>query len=140
LVARHAAGWNSVWRWDPKAFGEQVVRLRRVAEGEGRDPSTVRVSLGLYALVGEDERDLAARFRALQAWTPGNGIDAVTLDAYASDTLTGTVDACLERLAEFASHGVEELIVSAATLPFAVYDWSMVELIAEQLIPAARSL
>jgi probable F420-dependent oxidoreductase len=140
LVARHGAGWNSVWRWSPEAFGDRVAELRRVAEAEGRDPSTVRVSVGLYALVGENEQDLGARFRALQAWTPGGGIDGVTLQAYASDTLTGTVEACLERLGRFASFGVEEVVVSAATLPFAVYDWSMVELIAERLIPAARGL
>ena len=140
LVARHAAGWNSVWRWAPESYGERVQELRRVADLDGRDPASVRVSLGLYSLVGEDEADVAARFKALQAWTPGGGIDAVTLDAYATDTLTGTVDACVETLSRFAQHGVEELIVSAATLPFAVYDWSMVELIAEQLIPAAKSL
>ena len=139
-MARHAAGWNSVWRWAPESYGERVQELRRVADSEGRDPASVRVSLGLYSLVGEDEADVAARFKALQAWTPGGGIDAVTLDAYATDTLTGTVDACVETLSRFAQHGVEELIVSAATLPFAVYDWSMVELIAEQLIPAAKSL
>src|SRR5262249_29213992 len=124
LVARHAAGWNSVWRWAPDPFGERVRELRRVAESEERDPSTVRVSLGLYALVGEDEADVAARFKALQAWTPGRGIDGVTLDAYATDTLTGTVDACVETLSRFAEHGVEELIVSPASLPFAIFDWS----------------
>jgi hypothetical protein len=36
--------------------------------------------------------------------------------------------------------GVEEVIVSAASLPFAVFDWSMVELIAEAVIPEARRL
>jgi probable F420-dependent oxidoreductase len=140
LVARHAEGWNSVWRWTPEAFGERVVALRRIAEAEGRDPSTVRVSVGLYGLVGEDERDLAARFRALQAWTPGGGLDGMTLEAYASDSLTGTVEACLRRLAEFVAFGVEEVIISAASLPFAVSDWSMVELIAEALVPEARGL
>src|SRR5439155_1456132 len=79
---------------------------------------------------------VAARFKVVLAWTPGGGIDAVSLDAYATDTLTGKVDACVETLSRFAQHGVEELIVSAATLPFAISDWSMVELIAEQLIPA----
>src|SRR5207253_1546213 len=95
LVARHAAGWNSVWRWTPEPFSERVQELRPVAESEGRDPATVRVSLGLYALVGEDEADVAARFKAMQAWTPGGGIDAVNLAAYATDTVTGTGDDCV---------------------------------------------
>jgi probable F420-dependent oxidoreductase len=140
LIARHGSGWNTVWRWPLEDYAERVGALRRIAESEGRDPASVRLSLGLYTLVGEDEPDLAARFEALQRWTPGGGIDSVSLEAYASDTLTGTPERVLEQLAEFAAVGVEELIVSAASLPFAVYDWSMVELIADMLIPKAREL
>lgn len=140
LTARHGSGWNTVWRWSPENHAERVGALRRIAESEGRDPATVRLSLGLYALVGEDEPDLAARFESLQRWTPGGGIDGVSLEAYASDTLTGTPERVLERLALFAAIGVEELIVSAASLPFAVYDWSMVELIADKVIPKAEEL
>jgi probable F420-dependent oxidoreductase len=140
LTARHGAGWNTVWRWAFDEYADRVRVLRRIAESEGRDPATVRLSLGLYTLVGEDERDLGARFEALQRWTPGGGIDRVSLEAYAGDTMTGTLEAVLERLGRFADLGVEEFIVSAASLPFAVYDWSMVELIADEIIPKAREL
>jgi probable F420-dependent oxidoreductase len=140
LVARHAAGWNSVWRWSPAAYAERVEALRRVARAEGRDPETVRLSVGLYALVGEDEGDLTARFRRLQAWAPGGALDGVSLGDYAIDTLTGTPEACVERLAQFQAIGVEEVIVSAASIPFAVFDWSMVDLIAGALIPEALRL
>jgi probable F420-dependent oxidoreductase len=140
LTARHASGWNTVWRWSAEDYALRVGALRRIAEVEGRDPATVRLSLGLYALVGEDDRDVAARFAALQRWTPGGAIDDVSLDAYASDTLTGTPEGVLEQLTGFAAIGVEELIVSAASLPYAVYDWSMVELIADMVIPKAREL
>jgi len=140
LVARHAAGWNTVWKWTPAAYGERATELERIAEAEGRDPSSVRRSVGLYALVGEDERDLAARFESLRRWALGGALDAVALEDYAADTLTGTPERCLERLGAFAGHGVQELIVGAASLPFAVFDWSMVELIAESVIPRAREL
>jgi probable F420-dependent oxidoreductase len=140
LAARHGSGWNTVWRWSPRDYAERVGALRRIAEAEGRDPASVRLSLGLYTLVGEDEPDLARRFAALQRWTPGGGIDGVSLEAYASDTLTGISERVLEQLAGFAALGVEELIVSAASLPFAVYDWSMVDLIADMIIPKAREL
>jgi alkanesulfonate monooxygenase SsuD/methylene tetrahydromethanopterin reductase-like flavin-dependent oxidoreductase (luciferase family) len=140
LVARHATGWNSVWRWSPNDYAERADALRRIARREGRDPATVRFSAGLYSLVGEDDRDLADRFRALQEWAPGRSLDGVTLDDYEADTLTGTTEACLERLNEFARIGVEEIIVSAASVPFAVYDWSMVELIAKVIIPEAHGL
>ena len=138
LTARHGSGWNTVWRWSLDEYADRVSVLRRVAESEGRDPATVRLSIGLYTLVAEDERDLARRFEALQRWTPGRGLDGVSVDAYASDTLTGTPEAVLEQLNRLAALGVEEFMVSAASLPFAVYDWSMVELISELVIPKAR--
>jgi probable F420-dependent oxidoreductase len=140
LVARHAAGWNSVWRWTPAAYGVQVQALERIAEREGRDPATVRRSVGLYSLVGEDERDVARRFRALQEWAPGGALDEVALGDYRTDTLTGTADECIERLSAFAALGVEEVILSAASVPFAVHDWSMLEVVAETLIPEAAKL
>jgi len=140
LVARHAAGWNTVWRWSLDDFADRVSALKQACEVEGRDPATARVSLGLYTLVGEDEPDLVSRFRALQGWTPGGALDGMLLDDYMRETLAGTPEACLERLARLAELGVEELIVSAASLPFAIYDWSEVELIAEAILPAAAGL
>jgi probable F420-dependent oxidoreductase len=140
LVARHAAGWNTVWRWSVPALAERIEALRQICEHEGRDPGTARVSVGLYTLLGEDERDLDARFRALQRWTPGGALDGASVGEYAKDTLTGTPERCLEELAELSALGVEELIVSAASLPFAINDWSEVELIAASLIPQAARL
>lgn len=140
LVARHAAGWNSVWKWTPEAYGERVEALARICQAEGRDPATVRRSVGLYTLVGRDQADLEARYEALRRWTPGGALDAVALEDWAGDTLTGTPERCLERLRAFAALGVQETIVAPASLPFAVYDWSELELIAEALVPAAREL
>jgi alkanesulfonate monooxygenase SsuD/methylene tetrahydromethanopterin reductase-like flavin-dependent oxidoreductase (luciferase family) len=140
IVARHAAGWNTVWRWALADYRGRIQELERRSEAEGRDPSTVRRSIGLYTLVGEDDRDVAARYEALQRWTPGGALDAESLEDYARTSLTGTVESCLERLSEYAALGVEEFIVGAASLPFAVFDWSMVELIADAVVPRARGL
>ena len=140
LVASLAAGWNTVWRWTPEDYGEKVAQLRKICESVGRDPSTVRRSVGLFALVGEDDRDLVARYRALQRWAPGGALDGEMLEDYARGSLTGTPERCSEVMADFAGHGVEELIVSPGSLPFAVYDWSLVELIAEAVLPVAHTL
>lgn len=140
LVARSAAGWNTAWRWTPEAHFDRAAVLRRMCEEQGRDPATVRMNVGLYTLVGEDQADLVARFRALQRWAPGGALDGVLLEEYARDSLTGTPDMCLERLSKFAGNGVEEVIVAAASLPFAVYDWSMLDVVAEALIPQAHQL
>lgn len=140
LVARLADGWNTVWSWSPEAYGERVEALREACEREGRDPGTVRRSLGFSTLVGESEADLADRFRALQAWTPGGALDGVGLEDWAAERLVGTPEQALDRLGRFAELGVEEVIVSAAPLPFAVYDGSVLDVFAETVIPKARSL
>jgi F420-dependent oxidoreductase-like protein len=140
LVARRADGWNTVWAWTPEDYAERVRVLDEACDRQGRDPSSVRRSVGLYALVGEDQRDLAGRWRALQRWTPGGGLDGELLERWGRDKLVGTPDRVVERLASFAALGVEEMIVSAGSLPFAVYDESMLDLFAEAVIPAARDL
>jgi F420-dependent oxidoreductase-like protein len=139
LAARFAAGWNTVWRWTYDEYAERVRAFRAIAEAGGRDPETLRLSIGLYTLVGEDERDLEARYAALQRWLPGP-LDRVSLEAFGGDTLTGTPDAVLEQLGRLAELGVEEFIVTAGSLPYAVNDWSMVELLAETVITKARGL
>ena len=140
LVARRADGWNTVWAWTPEDYAARARALDEACEREGRDPDTVRRSVGLYALVGENRGDLEARFRALEQWTPGRALEGADLDEWGRDKLVGTVGQVVERLAAFAREGVEEMIVSAASLPFAVYDESMVNLLADAVLPAARDL
>jgi alkanesulfonate monooxygenase SsuD/methylene tetrahydromethanopterin reductase-like flavin-dependent oxidoreductase (luciferase family) len=140
LAARHASGWNVVWKVSSGEHADRVRRLREICDEVGRDPDTVRLSVGLYTLVGEDGRDLQARYQQLQEWTKGGSLDAVSLEDFAEDTLTGPPDVCLSRLAAFADNGVEEIIVTPASMPFVIPDWSEVELIASALIPGAHRL
>jgi probable F420-dependent oxidoreductase len=140
LIARHASGWNVVWKATPQWHAERVDALRRTAEQVGRDPATVRLSVGLYTLVGDDEKDVSERYERLRAWTPGGALDEVPLEEFAQDRLVGTVEQCLERLSAFAASGVEEVIVCPASLPFAVHDWSALDLIGERLVPAVHAI
>jgi probable F420-dependent oxidoreductase len=140
LVARRADGWNTVWAWTPQDYADRVRVLEEACERHDRDPATVRRSVGLYALVGEDGRDLDARWRALQRWTPGGALDGSAPGLWGRDKLVGTPDRVVERLAAFAALGVEEMIVSVGSLPFAVFDDDAVEVFARAVIPAAREL
>jgi probable F420-dependent oxidoreductase len=137
LAARLADGWNTVWRWTVEDYRERAAELERICEREGRDPATVRRSVGLYTLAGEDRRDLDARFRALQRWAPGGSLDGTSVEEYAQGGLVGTPEAILDTCARFSDLGVEEIIVNAAPVPFAVYDPSMLELFSESVIRAA---
>lgn len=135
LVAKHADGWNSVWRWTPEAFSERVLRARDLAEAVGRDPATIRFSVGLYTVIGEDEQDVRRRWSALERWMPGV-LAGQSFDEWRADALVGTVDQVRERVRAFEDVGVEEIIVSPAPLPFAIPDASMLELFAASVIAA----
>jgi probable F420-dependent oxidoreductase len=120
LVARHADGWNTVWLWTPETYRERLDVLERACEKAGRDPATVTRSLGLYALVGEDERDLRRRFERLQALSPPGILAGASLDEWRQGRLVGTVEQVAEQVAGWAAVGVSELIVNTGAVPFVV--------------------
>jgi probable F420-dependent oxidoreductase len=134
LAARHADGWNTVWRWTVEDYAERVREARRICEDEGRDPASLRLSVGLYALVGTDKADLESRFAAMQRWAPGGAIDAVSLSEWTRGGLVGTPPEVLETVAQFAALGVEEIVLSAGPLPFSLYDRSAIEVFAESVM------
>ena len=136
LAARHADGWNTVWRWRVEDYAERVADARRICEEEGRDPATLRLSVGLYTLVGSDRTDLERRYAALGAWMPG-GLDE-PLDRFAEGALVGSVEQAVDTIGRFGELGVEELVISPAPVPFAVPDWDEVELLAREVVPRAR--
>jgi alkanesulfonate monooxygenase SsuD/methylene tetrahydromethanopterin reductase-like flavin-dependent oxidoreductase (luciferase family) len=118
----------------PDAYATKADDVRRACDEADRDPSTFRRSVGLYSLIGEDEAAARAAFERGRAAAPG---DAMAADDYASwraDTLSGTPEQVLERVASFGSLGVRELIVSPWVLPFAIHEPEQVELFAERVI------
>ena len=140
LAARYADGWNTVWRWTPEAYAPLADAARETCEREGRDPASFRLSLGLFTVVGESEADLANRYERIGRVLPPRVVEAAPLDALRVDGLVGTPDQVLERLSRFAELGVSELIVSPAPVWFALPDPSMLDLLAERVLPAAREL
>lgn len=140
LAARLADGWNTAWRWTPEAYAERVAAARAACERVGRDPGTLRLSLGLFTVLGEDERDLRRRYAAMAERLPTGVADAMPLELLRRECLAGTPGEALERLARFAELGVEELIVSPAPIWFSLPDPSMLELVAEAVIPGAHAL
>jgi probable F420-dependent oxidoreductase len=138
LAARLADGWNTVWRVSPEGYAAKVADVRAACESAGRDPATFGLSVGLYSLIGQDETAARAAFERGVAAAPG---DAMAVDDYASwraDTLSGTPEEILERVAAFESLGVRELIVSPWVLPFAIHEPEQVELFAERVIAPSR--
>jgi alkanesulfonate monooxygenase SsuD/methylene tetrahydromethanopterin reductase-like flavin-dependent oxidoreductase (luciferase family) len=59
-------------------------------------------------------------------------------ETWRADTLSGTPEQVLERIAAFESLGVREIIVSPWVQPFAIHEPEQVELFAERVIAASR--
>jgi probable F420-dependent oxidoreductase len=140
LAVRLADGWNTVWRWTPEAYAERAAAVRETCERQGRDPASFRLSLGLYTVVGEDAADLASRYELMRERLPAGVVDAVPLEALRRDGLVGTPAEVLERLELFATLGVSELVVCPAPVWFALPDPSMLDLLAEAVLPSAKQL
>jgi probable F420-dependent oxidoreductase len=139
LATRRADGWNVVWRMSPEAYAAKVDDVRRACEEVGRDPSTFRRSVGLYSLIGEDGAAARAAFERPFSPAPGDAMAGDDLASWRTDTLSGTPDEILERVAAFEDLGVEELIVAPWVLPFAIHEPEQVELFAERVIRPLRS-
>lgn len=138
LAARLADGWNVVWRISPEAYAGKVSDVRAACEGEGRDPATFGLSVGLYSLIGENEAAAEAAFERGRAAAPGNAMAHDDYETWRADTLSGTPEQILERVAAFESLGVQELIVSPWVLPFAIHEPEQIDLFAERVIAASR--
>lgn len=133
LAAEMADGWNTCWVWTPDEYRARLDVLNRACDDVGRDPASVRRTIGLYALAGEDERDLAARYERMQAEAPGGMLDRVPLDEWRAGRLVGTPEQLAGQLAGWAALGVAEIIVSAGPLPFSVSGRDDLELLARSL-------
>ena len=134
LAAEVADGWNTCWAWTADGYRERVSVLERACEHRDRDPAQVSRTLGLYALCGEDERDLEKRFERLRATTPPGVLDGVMLDDWREGHLVGTVEQVREQALVWENLGVETLILGVGAVPFAVTDLDDVELLATALV------
>jgi probable F420-dependent oxidoreductase len=140
IAAKHADGWNAAWRWTPEAYAERAAAARRACERAGRDTATFRLSLGLFTVVGEDEDDLRRRFELMAQRLPGGVGEKLGLDTLRKECLAGTPEEVVERVAAFAALGVSELIVCPGPVWFSMPDPSMVDLLAERMLPSLRDL
>lgn len=113
LAVEHADGWNYCWRATPEQY-------RALLPPDAAPPGFHR-SLGIYTLVGEDERDLQRRFDRLTSTTPPGVIaPGTTLDDYRQGRLVGTVEQAAEQLHEWKEAGIETVIACLGAVPFSV--------------------
>ena len=133
LVAERADGWNTCWTWTPDDYQERVDCLHRACDRVGRYPSTVWRSLGLYALCGENQRDLERRFELMAANAPPGVIRGVDLAGFRAGHLVGTVDEVREQVSKWEELGVDTLIAGIGAVPFHVASSDDVEMLGRAL-------
>ena len=131
LAGRHADGWNTAWIWAHDAWAARAKLLDAACERAGRDPASVTRSVGLYALAGEDEADLARRYRRLQELSPTGVLDRTDLSEWRTGRLVGTVGQVNEQVQRWRDLGVTSLVLTAGAVPFALAAGDDVELLAE---------
>ena len=91
LTARHADLWNTAWHASPAAASERIESVRAACAAEGRDPSTLEVTVGIPLLYP----DLGSAAMA-------NSLSVTSAEQVA------------ETLADFAAHGVGHAIIDLA--------------------------
>ena len=133
LVAERADGWNTCWAWTTDQYRERLEVLERECERVDRDPSTVWRTLGLYALCGENETDLARRFELLRENSPRGVLDGVELAEFRVGKLVGTVDQLRAQVAEWEGLGVDTLVLGVGVVPFHVTSLDDVSMLASAL-------
>jgi probable F420-dependent oxidoreductase len=139
LAARYADGWNAVWRWSPEGYAVRAAAARAACEERGRDPATFRFSVGLYALLGEDDAAFRAVFERGRAVMPGDAMRGETPDTWRTDTLSGTPEEAIERVRAFEGIGVEQIVVAPWVLPFSVPEPEQLDLFAERVMAPLRA-
>jgi alkanesulfonate monooxygenase SsuD/methylene tetrahydromethanopterin reductase-like flavin-dependent oxidoreductase (luciferase family) len=133
MIAKRADGWNTCWTWTTDAYRERLDVLNRACEKVDRDPASVWRSLGLYALCGENERDLARRFERMAEEAPPGVMRGVDLASFRAGRLVGTVEEVREQVAAWEALGVETLIAGVGAVPFHVARRDDVEILGHAL-------
>jgi probable F420-dependent oxidoreductase len=143
-AVRYADGWNFSWLGSLDTYRERLDSVERACDEVGRDPGTLRRSVGAYVMAGSDDADAARRFERLAERTPlgvlrgPNGAPAVSWERFKESNVAGTVAEVIDRLGEVKDLGVEEVIVTLGTLPFQLGDIEDVELVGREIVPALR--
>lgn len=144
VVARTADGWNFSWLADVESYASRAKAADRACDGYGRDPSTLRRSVGAYVVVGRDDKDARRRFERLAersprgVFRPFENAGAVSFERYKKQRIAGTIGEVVDRLGRLVDLGVEEVIVGLGAVPFQVADEEDVEAFGEAVVPALR--
>ncbi|MFN8233089.1 MAG: TIGR03560 family F420-dependent LLM class oxidoreductase [Actinomycetota bacterium] len=135
LAARWADEYNVHGR-SPEQIREIRDRLDAACEAIGRDPATLRRSLMITTVVGDDRAAVVAAVeRVFERQDEVRDADAYVAADDPTD-LIGTPPRILERLQAFAAEGIQKVLLQDLLHD----DMDMLALIGREVIPAASGL
>ena len=120
LAATYADEFNVAFSPPAEAY-EQLDRVRAACVDRGRDPSTLRMSLAQVLCCGRDDAEVRRRATAI-----GKDVARVR-----EDELGGTPVELVDRLGDYAAHGVERVYLQTLDLA----DLDHLELVATEVMP-----
>jgi alkanesulfonate monooxygenase SsuD/methylene tetrahydromethanopterin reductase-like flavin-dependent oxidoreductase (luciferase family) len=139
-AAGGADGWNFSWIGSIDAYAERAAFADRACERSGRDPSSLRRSVGAFVLAGSDDADVRRRLAHLAEVTPAGVLQGgVSLEEFRSRALAGSAEHVIDELGRLAELGVEEVVMSVGALPFQLAADEDVIYIGEEIGPAVRA-
>jgi F420-dependent oxidoreductase-like protein len=135
LAARWADEYNVNGR-SPEQIREVRERLDAACEAIGRDPTTLRRSLMITTVVGEDRAAVVAGVAGMfERWNEDRDAQAYVAEGDPTD-LIGTPAQVLERLEAYAAEGIQKVLLQ----DFLHDDLDRLALIGREVIPAASRL
>jgi probable F420-dependent oxidoreductase len=141
-AARYADGWNFSWIGSLATYEERLGAAIRACASVGRDPETLRRSVGVYLMAGRDQGDLERRAARVQERTPPgvltatSGERAVSWERLREGRLIGTTQEVIDQLGRLNELGVEEVILTLGVLPFQVTALEDVEYVGAEIASA----
>jgi F420-dependent oxidoreductase-like protein len=109
LAARYADEYNLVMATAGEV-AEARAGLDRACEAEGRDPSTLPLSMMTGWLVGVDRDELLDRASRLSQWKGQGGDGEAFIASPRKGTILGTVDEAVEQLRALEAVGLERIM------------------------------
>jgi F420-dependent oxidoreductase-like protein len=133
-IARLAACWADEFNTvggSPDEVRRRFERVREAVDAQGRDQSSMTTSFMTWVYVGADEDEFRARVERARRLDPRAGAFDDYLADISEDCIVGTPERAAERLSQYASAGVERVMLNHELFD----DIAMLELLAEQVLP-----
>lgn len=131
LAARWADEFNTTFA-PPEVCRRRRARVLAACEAAGRDPATLRFSVMLGCLVGEDAAAVSQRARRVMAWDGLIGDPDAWLASHAGTWIMGTAAQAVDQLAAFREAGMDGVMLQDL-LPG---DVDMVRYVGREIAPA----